>query len=1033
VRYLRTPPRNLELAAVTGASAGAANAVMAAAMWCEDWTETRDDDPDENIFHDAWAPVGIEELLPDQPSGFTAADGLLSAAPLEKAIRRIRTRLLEQGPRFRPGCAVSIGLTVTRDRPQERQVGGVRAGTQRFVIPWRFEVDEQGRPSVVAAVLPPDRGSTTAQLLLGEPAGTAGIGSHLTSQAILASMAFPFAFRPRELCDCASSCPDENVVRDGSCDGPDHGERITTLSCDRFLPPGSRQLCRRSYIDGGIFDNAPVGLAVDLAEVSVPHPLPFGPITYLIVDPDYRRFAPSEPASSSGSGLAGPARLIANLVGTARDTELARSIRDERWERTTQSTLADAAQLQAEAVDIQEQMARIAGAGDDDRPTLHRDLLRSPRREALGWFLLRCLGDLRLAAERGADPETLQLGNCSGPLRDGTAGASDGNPSRLTPGQVVELAQALSAVFVASGKRAEQVISALSSAGMPLDRQLRLLALVHDISIISVTSYRFLIGEIPGIIDSDLSAAELLELRRILLARASGADRLLRATSAMLYVLVSAVLLEEGQGTLSRKAARALDMLASGRDPGMESEPVRSIARRSERVAGLVALAARLRSLTARQESIATSAAQLSASDAAERQLILSRRFSPLGGGQLLNFSGFLDRGLRELDFYLGVYDAAVQIAAHDCQIQGPYAVAGRPPPVFRNDAPLELDFSAIDTQRCLGQAMRTLVDHLQLQRSARVPFVIARLARLELAASLGSRSAADRLLQEPSWAWLGDPKLPPDQTGPALAAVTSRFAPCRPADKEKLCLADPTFDELLDALQRAGYRAQSGPMRDALAERERWAAGTTAALLDRAAAVELHSENPSTDALSETVLAGLGLGELWSRRVHGFSGGASFLLDPSTIPARPSPGAGPVLIAAAHLVPYRVSLEVARGGVAFSWLEPTLRLLASLSVDSIANVLDIDGTGKVSSTFGLMPTLLLGRAALGVGAQWTLPWSGIIQAPGVVGRIAWLQDRLAVTGGVRSLQPGHQQAVVMLSVSDLNGLLYWLGLWRAR
>ena len=27
----------------------------------------------------------------------------------------------------------------------------------------------------------------------------------------------------------------------------------------------------------------------------------------------------------------------------------------------------------------------------------------------------------------------------------------------------------------------------------------------------------------------------------------------------------------------------------------------------------------------------------------------------------------------------------------------------------------------------------------------------------------------------------------------------------------------------------------------------------------------------------------------------------------------------------------------------------------------------------------------------------------------------------------------GHRQAVVMLSVSDLNGLVYWLTLWRAK
>ena len=1033
MRYLRTPPRQIELAAVTGASAGAANALMAAAMWCEDWSETRDDDPDKNIFHDAWAAVGIEELLPDRPSAFTAADGLLSAAPLEEAIRRIRTLLLEHGPRFRPGCAVSIGLTVTRDRPQERQVAGVRAGTQRFVIPWRFEVDEQGRPHVVAAALPPDRGSAAAQLLLGEPAGTSGIGSLLTSQAILASMAFPFAFRTRDLCDCATSCPDENVVSDGSCEGPDFGQRITSLSCDRLPPPESRQLCRRSYIDGGIFDNAPIGLAVDLAEASGAHPPPFSPITYLIVDPDYRRSAP-QALDSSASGLARPARLIANLVGTARDTELARTIRDERWERTTQSALAEAAQLQTEAVEIQEEMARIAGASDGDRPKLRLELLRSPRREALGRFLLRCLGDLRRAAERGADPETLQLGDCAEPLRDGTAGASERNARPLPPEQIVELADALAAVFVASGRRAEQIISELSGTAMPLDRQLRLLAFVHDISTIAVTCFRFLIGEIPRIIDSDLSATELLQLRRNLLARAGGADRLLRATAAMLHVLVSAVLLEEGQGTLSPTAAQARDLLVTGRDPDMQSEPLRSAARGSDRIAGLVALAPRLRTLSARQQSIATSVAQLSASDAVERQLILSRRFSPLGGGQLLNFSGFLDRGLRELDFYLGVYDAAIQIAAHDCQIQGPYPVAGRPPPVFRSDAPLELDPGAADTQRCLGQALQMFVDHLQLRRSARATFVIARLAKLELAASLGSRSAAERLLREASWAWLGDSKLPlGDQIGPALAAVTSRTAPCRAGDAESLCLADLTFDELLEALRRAGYRAESAPMRDALADSERWAAGTAATLLDRTAVMEMHSSSYSPDALSDTFLAGLGLGELWSRRVHGFSGGPAFLLDPSTIPAQPSPGAGPVLLAAAHLLPYRVSLDVARGGVAFSWLEPTLRLLPSLSIDSIANVLDIDGTGRVSSTFGLMPTLLRGRAALGVGAQWTLPWSGVVQAPGVVGRIAWLQDRLAVTGGVRSLSSGHRQAVVMLSVSDLNGLVYWLTLWRAR
>ena len=48
-----------------------------------------------------------------------------------------------------------------------------------------------------------------------------------------------------------------------------------------------------------------------------------------------------------------------------------------------------------------------------------------------------------------------------------------------------------------------------------------------------------------------------------------------------------------------------------------------------------------------------------------------------------------------------------------DCAIQGPYATAARPAPVYRADAPLEVDPSAEDTQRCVGEAMRMFVDEL--------------------------------------------------------------------------------------------------------------------------------------------------------------------------------------------------------------------------------------------------------------------------------------------------------------------------------
>src|SRR5467141_1476996 len=1026
VRYLRASG-GTDLAAVTGASAGGTNALMAAAMWCEQAGEKRNEDPDLNLFHDLWVPVGLEDLLPDDPSAFTPTDGVFTAAPLERAFQRLRAELF--GPkalRFQPGCAVSVGLTVTRDQPEERTVAGLPVRRQRFVVPWRFEVDSGGRPRIVPAPLASGHDSGDAQLLLGEPRGLSGIGPLQVSQAALASGAFPFAFRPRQLCDCSLRCPDDEVVRDGSSQGPDPGQSITGLSCEAVPPAGARQLCRRTYIDGGIFDNAPIGLAVDLAEATGGPAVPFSPAVYLFVDPDQRRLSPVTPRPPR-TGLAAPAQLIANLIGTARETELNRAIRGKRWQRTTQSTLSDLAEVQMEAAAIQEEMARIAGASGAAPETGQDQLLRSPRREALASFLLRCLGELSRALERTGDPADEQFSDCAEPLRDGTAGMKE-QQMRPSPAQIARLASTLASVFASSGKRADEILGELSSSSTPLDRQLRLLALTHDLSTIAIVTCRFLIGEIPGIAASGLNEGELTELRRNLLTVAGSGSRLLRATSAGLGVMLLATLEEEQvEGTLPATAADARALLGAGRDPNLESAPLREMAAASDRVP-------RLRTLSARTATVAADAAQLSASNAPERQLVLSRRFAPLGGGALLNFSGFLDRPLRELDFHSGVYDAVVQIASRICTVQGPYAADGRPAPVFRTDAPLEVDPSAEETQRCLGEAVRGVFEQLGLGRSRRAAFVIAKLSQLEVTAQLGSRAVAARLLAEPAWSWLGEPQLPPgDQLGSALAAVTSRTGPCREGAGESLCLADPTIDELLDALQRSGYVPASAPMREALSDRDRWAADLAERLADRAAAVEISSSRQADRAPSDVVLTGLGLGQLWARRARNLSGGLSLELDPSKIPERSPRGVSPAWLVAAHVIPYRVSLDVVRGGAAFSFIEPALRVSSRVSIDSIADLLTVEGSGRLASTLGLLLTVRTSGAALGAGFESVLPWNGdSVLAPGVIGRIGLMQERLAITFGVRSLSSGHQAALVALSLSDLNGLAYWLAIWGA-
>jgi hypothetical protein len=329
---------------------------------------------------------------------------------------------------------------------------------------------------------------------------------------------------------------------------------------------------------------------------------------------------------------------------------------------------------------------------------------------------------------------------------------------------------------------------------------------------------------------------------------------------------------------------------------------------------------------------------------------------------------------------------------------------------------------------------VRGVFEQLRLGRSRRAAFVIAKLSRLEVTAQLGSRSAAARLLAEPAWSWLGEPQLPPgDQLGSALAAVTSRTGPCREGANESLCLADPTIDELLDALQRSGYVPASAPMREALSDRDRWAADLAERLADRAAAVEISSSRQADRAPSDVVLTGLGLGQLWARRARNLSGGLSLELDPSTIPERSPRGVSPVWLVAAHVIPYRVSLDVVRGGAAFSFIEPALRVSSRVSIDSIADLLTVEGSGRLASILGLIPTVRASGVALGAGFESVLPWNGdTVLAPGVIGRIGLMQERLAITFGVRSLSSGHQAALVALSVSDLNGLAYWLAIWGA-
>ena len=223
--------------------------------------------------------------------------------------------------------------------------------------------------------------------------------------------------------------------------------------------------------------------------------------------------------------------------------------------------------------------------------------------------------------------------------------------------------------------------------------------------------------------------------------------------------------------------------------PGEVSDEVRRVWARLER---MVQLRPRLGTLNAESIQLAQDALSLEQESAGERKLVLTTRFAPLAGSQLGNFGGFLDRPLREADYYIGVYDGLHQAAVHWCDNQDPYETS-RFAPVRKQDGTGDLDFHQLDTQRCMGEAMGIAAHWLRLFDSSKANAVVKVLARRELAAWLGSNTEGERVASLPEWQWLGS--APPElksvgSVGKVVQVLSSKESPARREPKRTCATA---------------------------------------------------------------------------------------------------------------------------------------------------------------------------------------------------------------------------------------------------
>jgi predicted acylesterase/phospholipase RssA len=1054
------------LVAVTGASAGSINALLAAALWCEAPGSTRDSSVDSNLLRNAWLGVSLDALLPDDPAAYRPEDGVLAASALTPLIADLRRAVFTPGGvPFRPGCAIPVGITLTRARPLERETGGLRASSQRAVLAMVFEVDSAGVVRIRRQTLA-DRDVTESPLALAEVPDPSGpyLDPESVLQALLASAAFPLAFGPRTLCECAPVCEEEETPAGATCPGPDpaHSSAGTSCAAHSMMQAGSElRVCRRRFVDGGVFDNAPVGLAIEQAEAFI-SPRPFRPVTYVFVDPDVRRLRPPDPpqsASRTAQGATGVLRLVTDLVSTARNRELSSTVEARHWNRTSRNLLR---QL---AVALTDYGALLAQLTNLDAPAVQMappEALWDSVEERIrtGRVLQSCLRRIATAAPT-AEALALQQA-CAGAVR----GVRDADPLRDdAPGRALldrrlspaELATMVHQVVLLSAsdnaiRRSSQMI--LEDRDLPPDERADLAELLAQrVQIVSAV-FAYLSDEFRSLRGRSLPDENLRQLSRDLVEISQRGSQLVasanRVTNARVEQTLDGIAREGGDGAqeayvalvaLRLRAADALfpaDVLLpvvarlhAVADAAPESKA------RAVRLERLIQLRPRLQALAVRATNLQQEWQDVTPTSG-ERGLFLSSRFSPIAGSQLFNFAGFLDRPLRELDYDAGVYDGLHEAAAAICSDLDPYQ-AVLPAPT-RTGVGGQIDPRADATQHCIGAVLGMSARELGVLDSPTTGAVFRALARAELAAWLGSKEGAARVERSPEWSWLGpSPTAPPSNSVEvALSVLFARKQPCSELDLEPLCAAELTFDEFLGGLAAAGYEPAGPAMRLALSDPQHWLTTTLRKSLDRTLAIELDPSRRADMGQKEEVLFALGAGELWARGGENRTSSVRLVLDPSTVPPRPVAYGSWLPIVVAHALPYRVALDFAHGGVALSWLEPALRIGPWFSLLSTVQLVDAElSSGNVSSTFGLRPTIHFGGISVGAGPRAAVHWTHPDRVDlGVEASVMVLQDRLGLSVGLRDLSVprGTGDAVfIALTIADLNGALYWLTPWAAR
>jgi predicted acylesterase/phospholipase RssA len=360
-----------DLEGVTGASAGSINSLLTSIRWCQ--SADIQNDVEHNLFSDAWRDIGFDQLMPDDPADYAAkgdprsygADLIMSR---KKAFAKILGQvegLLTAGRGFAP-CDLRLGMTVTSRDAKSLVVSDLHVDNQRYVIPLRVRSDGTSIEFYVDTRI---QGSSRKDLLgnllflapdhvISDPDDPTKrrfvVDPPKVLRAALASSAFPGAFGPIELSHCVAPGPPRSAEETREqrnkrvCNG---GHVEPSAKCEALGKAldmdGTAVQCTQKFIDGGVFDNIPLGVAMAQLESDV-QARPSSekekrrPLRYLYIYYNNRRGVPPRDPPKRKADADGPdgplgdtMAAVSAIVGTAQEYELHNVLRYNRWNAGT--------------------------------------------------------------------------------------------------------------------------------------------------------------------------------------------------------------------------------------------------------------------------------------------------------------------------------------------------------------------------------------------------------------------------------------------------------------------------------------------------------------------------------------------------------------------------------------------------------------------------------------------------------------------------------------------------------------------------